>query len=59
VVKVRRPPHYFDPNQPKWPEVIELPLQMPTGLELDYGTELAQERIAERVKSAVCRSRAS
>ena len=50
VVKVRRPTHYFDPDTPKWPEVIELRLQMPAVLELDYGTELAQERIAQRVK---------
>jgi len=50
VVKVRRPTHYFDPDNPKWPEVIELRLQMPTALELDYGTELARERIAQRVK---------
>jgi putative transposase len=50
VVKVRRPTHYFDPDSPKWPEVIKLRLQMPTALELDYGTELAQERIAQRVK---------
>ena len=50
VVRVRRPPHYFDPDSPKWPEVVELALQMPTALELDYGTELAQKRISDRVK---------
>jgi putative transposase len=50
VVKVRRPPHYFDSGNSDWPEVIEPRLQMPTALELDYGTKLAQERIAQRVK---------
>lgn len=50
VVKVRRPIHYFDPNNPDWPECIELRLQMPRALELDYGTKLAQERIAQRVR---------
>ena len=50
VVKVRRPTHYFDPGNPGWPDIVELRLEMPTALELDYGTALAQQRIAERVK---------
>lgn len=50
VVKAKRPPHFFRPNKAQWPERIELALQMPTALELDYGTELAQQRIAERVR---------
>ena len=50
VVKAKRPPYYFDPDNAAWPEVDGLPLEMPTNLELDYGTELAQVRIAERVK---------
>ena len=50
VVRVERPTHYFDPKNPDWPDVIELELQIPTALELDYGTELAQQRIAERVR---------
>jgi len=50
VVQVERPRHYFDPKNPSWPEVIELRLEMPTTLELDYGTELAQKRIAARVR---------
>jgi len=51
VVKVKRPSHYFDPDNAAWPDIVELRLQMPTALELDYGTELAQQRIAERVKA--------
>jgi len=31
------------------PEELELRLEMPVALELDYGPELARERIAERV----------
>lgn len=50
VVKVKRPAHYFDPNNADWPEVVELRLEMPAVLELDHGIELAQQRIAERVK---------
>ena len=51
VVKVKRPSRYFDPDNAAWPDVVELRLQMPTELQLDYGTELAQQRIAERVKA--------
>jgi hypothetical protein len=50
VIKVKRPQHYFDPNNPTWPEELELRLEMPVALELDYGPELARERIAERVR---------
>ena len=50
VVKAKRPAHYFDPDNSDWPDVIELRLEMPTPLELDYGTGLAQARIAERVR---------
>jgi len=50
VIRVQRPAHYFDPNNPNWPEVIELRLEMPVTLELDYGPKLARERIAERVR---------
>jgi len=50
AIKARRPAHYFDPNNPDWPEVIELRLQMPAALELDYGAELARERIAQRIR---------
>ena len=49
-IKVERPPHYFDPENTDWPELIELALDMPTDLELDYGAALAQQRIAERVR---------
>ena len=37
VIRVKQPPHYLDPNNPKWPEVIELRLEMPLALEFDYG----------------------
>jgi hypothetical protein len=30
AVKVVRPMHYFDPDNSSWPEVVDLPLEMPT-----------------------------
>ena len=51
VLRVKRPSLYFDPHNTQWPEVVELELQMPTALEIDYGIELTQRRIAERVKA--------
>lgn len=50
VIRVKRPNHYFDPGNPKWPDELELRLEMPLALELDYGPELARERIRERVR---------
>ena len=50
VIRVTRPEHYFDPDTPEWPEELELRLEMPVALQLDYGSELARERIAERVR---------
>lgn len=50
VVKVERPTHYFNADNQKWPDFIELRLEMPTELQLDYGEELARERIAARVR---------
>lgn len=50
VIRVKRPKHYFDPNNPEWPDHLELHLEMPASLELDYGPELARNRIAERVR---------
>ncbi len=50
IVRVACPRHYFDPENESWPERIELSLEMPTALQLDYGNELAQARIAARVR---------
>jgi putative transposase len=50
VMNVKRPPYYFDPDNSDWPGVVELALQMPAAVELDYGADLAQRRIAARVK---------
>jgi len=46
VVTVARPTHYFDPDNPDWPDTTELRLQMPTALEFDYCIELARQRTA-------------
>ncbi len=53
VIRVKRPKHYFradNPEWPEWPEELELRLEMPAALQVDYGAELARERIAERVR---------
>lgn len=49
-IRVKRPKHYFDPENPEWPEELELRLEMPVALELEYGAKYARERIAERVR---------
>jgi len=51
VIRVKRPKHYFDPDNSQWPEELELRLEMPVALQLDYGAKLARERIAERVRA--------
>jgi hypothetical protein len=48
VVKTERPTHYFNRDNSNWPDIVELRLEMPTALDLDYGAELAETRIAER-----------
>ena len=50
VIRVTRPKHYFNSDRSDWPEELELRLEMPVALQLDYGPELARERIAERVR---------
>ena len=50
VIRVRRPCHYFDADNPAWPEMLELELQMPVSLEHEYEAELVRARVAERVR---------
>ena len=50
VIRVQRPKHYFKPENDQWPEALELRLEMPVALQLDYGPGLARERIAARVR---------
>ena len=50
VVRVKRPKHYFNPGNAKWPDELALRFEMPVALELDYGPDLARERIGERVR---------
>ncbi|MEM8607396.1 MAG: hypothetical protein AAGF92_09835 [Myxococcota bacterium] len=50
VVRVRRPSHFFDPDTRTWPETLELRLELPTELEVDYGGPLTRRRVAERVR---------
>jgi len=50
VIRVKRPRYYFDPDNGVWPDELELRLEMPVALQLEYGAGLAQERIAQRVR---------
>ncbi|MEM9194517.1 MAG: transposase [Myxococcota bacterium] len=50
VIRVRRPSHFFDPDTRTWPETLELRLELPTELEVDYGGPLTRRRVAERVR---------
>ena len=51
VIRVKRPTHYFRPDNPDWPDELELRLEMTAALQLDYGPELARARISERVRA--------
>ena len=50
TIRVQRPDFYFRPCNPDYPDLVELELHMPASLQCDYGTELARERIAQRVR---------
>lgn len=50
VVRVKRPDCYFSPNNPQWPDELELQLTMPEALEAEYGAEEARRLIAEEVR---------
>ena len=50
TIRVHRPDFYFRDSNPDYPDLIELSLHMPVELQCDYGTELAQERIARRLR---------
>lgn len=49
-IRVRRPDFYFRSGNPDYPDLVELQLHMPAMLQCEYGTELARERISERVR---------
>jgi hypothetical protein len=50
VIVATRPSHFFDSDNPQWPEVATLHIQMPAALELAYGIEAAQRLISAEVK---------
>ena len=49
VIRASRPDCFFDPNNPDWPDEVELRLEMPEVLEGTYGAEQARCLIAEDV----------
>jgi len=50
VFRIERPKHYFDPDNPRWPDVVELPIVMPEALVRDRGEEQARRDIALAVE---------
>jgi hypothetical protein len=57
VVKVKRPDFYFDPNNPKWPDEVTIPIVMPAMLTKTYGSEEAareaiQAKLDELIRKA-------
>src|SRR5690606_13124732 len=50
VIRVKRPPVYFNPSNPRWPNEVEIRFVMPPLLEEAFGAEGARQRIAEEVK---------
>jgi len=50
VIRVKRPKVFFDPDNPQWPDELELELRMPAVLEDTYGAEEARRLIADRVR---------
>jgi hypothetical protein len=57
VIEVERPPMYFDPDNPAWPERVTIPITMPAALLEAYG-EGAREVLRAAVRAAVERARA-
>jgi putative transposase len=56
VIEVERPPVYFDPENPQWPERVTLRIEMPQVLEEAYGPN-ALEMLRLAVAEAVGRAR--
>lgn len=57
IIRVRRPDVYFDPNNPRWPEFIDVTTSFPSSLCEEFGSEeLAREALEracrERVQEA-------
>ena len=50
VVEVARPAGYFDETNEQWPERLQLPLEMPSSLQVEYGEERARARVEERLR---------
>jgi hypothetical protein len=54
VVRVERPDFYFDPNNPDWPDVVEIPIVMPQLLLDAFETEdAAREAIQAELDAQV------
>lgn len=50
TLRVRRPDVFFDPNNPQWPESIELRLSLPPVLEEQYSATRVRQAVGEEVE---------
>jgi REP element-mobilizing transposase RayT len=50
TLKVRRPDVFFDPNNPKWPETIELTLSLPPVLEEHFSASRIRQAVGDEVE---------
>jgi len=50
TVTVRRPAFYFAASNPQWPAQLELDIEMPAAVAVEYGEQLARQRIERAVR---------
>jgi len=48
--RIERPAVFFDPNNPQWPDVVELSLTLPPTLEQAYGAQAVGEAVSEELQ---------
>ena len=46
---IARPQGFFDPDNPKWPDKVELSLTLPPTLEQSYGADALREAVADEL----------
>ncbi len=48
--RIKRPAVFFNPNNPQWPDVVELSLSLPPTLEQTYGAQTVREAVGEELR---------
>lgn len=59
VVRAPRPPIYFDPKNPQWPDFAEIAITLPPNLEQLFGRDTAKALIEASVNESVAIARAA